>query len=187
MKRISLVLAVAALSTLIAGEAMASCFPTPSSRARLAVAPKLLFDAHGSAAVADGDTAGSYDSIVGLWKVSFLVGSGPDVAYEGFQQWHTGGTEVMVDNGVPPSLGNVCVGVWKQVGARTYKLRHLTFNWDANGKPAGTFVMLMTVRVDRGGHAYSARYTADSFDLSGNVIPELHLEGRARGTRITVN
>lgn len=187
MKRICLVLAIAAASTSFAAEAMASCFPTTASRARLVVAPKLLFDARTSAASADEGTAGTYDSIVGLWKVSFLAGDGPNVAYEGFQQWHTGGTEVMVDNGVPPSLGNVCVGVWKQAGIRTYKLRHVTFNWDGNGKPAGTFVMLMTVRIDRSGNAYTGSYTADSFDLSGNVIPELHLEGRARGTRITVD
>lgn len=127
-----------------------------------------------------------FDSIVGLWRVAFLVGDGPDVAYEGFQQWHAGGTEAMVDNGVPPAFGNVCVGVWKQTGPRTYRLRHVTFNWDENGKSTGTFQVLITVRVDRKGHAYAGTYVADSFDLDGNVIPELHAEGRLRGVRISV-
>ena len=186
MKRISLAIVIAALSTLFAAEAKASCFPTSSGRARPTVAPKLSFDGRTLQAFADDAAVGGHDSIVGLWKASFLVGNGPDIAYEGFQQWHMGGTEVMVDNGVPPAFGNVCLGVWKQAGVRTYKLRHITFNWDADGKTAGTFVMLMTVRIDRGGNTYSASYTADSFDLSGNVIPELHMEGQARGTRITV-
>jgi hypothetical protein len=44
----------------------------------------------------------------------------------------------------------------------------------------------MTVRLDRAGNTYSGSYAADSFDLSGNLIPELHAEGRLRATRITV-
>ena len=132
-------------------------------------------------------TSSAHESIVGLWQTSFLVGSGPDVAYQGFQQWHLGGTEAMVDNGVPPSLGNVCVGVWKQAARRTYKLRHTTFNWDAEGNRAGTFVMLMTVTLDRRGNTFAGTYVADSFDLSGAVIPELHAEGAVRSVRITVD
>ena len=93
----------------------------------------------------------------------------------------------MVDNGVAPAFGNVCVGVWKRTGLRTYSLRHVTFNWDDNGRSTGTFQVLITVRLNRGGHAYAGTYAADSFDLAGNVIPELHAEGRLRGVRITVD
>jgi hypothetical protein len=119
--------------------------------------------------------------------VTFLVGNTQDLAYQGFQQWQQGGTEVMVDNGVAPAFGNVCVGVWRQEGVRTFRLRHVTFNWDENSRPSGTFVLVMTVRLDRSGHSYTGTYSADSFDLSGNVIPELHLEGRLRAARITVD
>jgi hypothetical protein len=124
--------------------------------------------------------------VVGLWRVAFLAGDGVAVAYEGFQQWHAGGTETMVDNGVAPAFGNVCVGVWKQTGPRTFRLRHVTFNWDENGRSTGTFQLLMTVRLDRTGRTYAGVYTADSFDLAGNAIPSLHAEGRLRGVRISV-
>jgi hypothetical protein len=132
-------------------------------------------------------SGGHATSIVGLWRVAFLVGDGPAVAFEGFQQWHTGGTEVMVDNGVPPSLGNVCLGVWKQTGPRTFSLRHVTFNWDANGQSTGTFQVVIHVRVDRSGRTYTGSFASDSFDLQGKPIPELHSEGRLRAVRITVD
>jgi hypothetical protein len=93
----------------------------------------------------------------------------------------------MVDNGVPPSLGNVCVGVWKQTGTRTFSLRHVTFNWDANGQTTGTFQVVITVRLDREGRTYAGTYVSDSFDLEGNRIPELHTEGRLRAARIRVD
>jgi hypothetical protein len=129
----------------------------------------------------------SHGSIVGFWNVTFLLGDGPAVYDQGFQQWHVDNTELMVDNAVPPSLGNVCVGVWKQVGARTYKLKHMTFNWDTDGRPTGTFVLTLTATLDRRGNVYTGRYEADSFDLEGKVIPELHAEGAVRGTRTVVN
>jgi hypothetical protein len=179
------VLVAAALIAAVTSDATAACIPT--ERARPAVAAPNPGYVQG-AIISSGDhsSAGHSASIVGLWKTTFLAGDGPDVAYEGFQQWHVGGTEVMVDNGVSPAFGNVCVGVWKQVAARTYRLRHVTFNWDAQGRPAGTFVMQMTVTLDRRGNRYSGRYVADSFDLSGTVIPELHLEGTVRSVRIAV-
>src|SRR5262245_54908000 len=58
-----------------------------------------------------GATTESHTSIVGLWNSTFLIGSGPDVFDQGFQQWHRDNTEMMVDNAVSPSLGNVCFGV----------------------------------------------------------------------------
>jgi hypothetical protein len=138
-------------------------------------------------AVMTSGSADSHASIVGLWNTTFLLGEGPDVYDVGFQQWHADNTELMVDNGVPPSLGNVCVGVWKLTGPRTYTLKHMTFNWDDQGGLAGTFVLKMTVTLDRRGNAFAGSYTADSFDLAGNVIPDLHVEGRVRGRRITVH
>jgi hypothetical protein len=137
-------------------------------------------------ASAESLSVGPAASIVGLWRVAFLVGDGPAVAFEGFQQWHAGGTEVMVDNGVPPSLGNVCLGVWKQTGPRTFSLRHVTFNWDANGQSTGTFQVVIQVQLNRSGRTYTGSYASDSFDLEGNPIPGSHSEGRLRGVRITV-
>jgi hypothetical protein len=176
-------LSIVASSFIFARDASAACVMKDLSPA-LTAAQRIRFVAQPSALLPSNE---SHKSIVGLWDVTFLVGNGPDIFDQGFQQWHLGGTETMVDNAVSPSFGNVCIGVWKQVGSRTYKLKHVTFNWDAQGKPAGTFMLLMTVRLDRHGNAYSGSYEADSFDLSGNVIPELHVEGVVRAKRITVS
>jgi hypothetical protein len=179
-------LAVTAVCLTFAGEAKAACVSKNVSPGPSVAVPKIRFDAKLSGAVAVGSSDESHSSIVGFWNVTLLLGSGPDVFDQGFQQWHTGGTELMVDNAVSPSFGNVCVGVWKQVGARTYKLKHMTFNWDADGKVAGTFLLEMSVKLDRRGNTYEGTYVTDSFDLAGNVMPELHAEGIVRGTRITV-
>jgi hypothetical protein len=180
-----LFLAAITFSGAFAGEARAGCFAsgfgTGSNGAQLQAGQFHVAQASGVS-----PSAAHSNSIVGLWRVAFLVGDGPAVAFEGFQQWHAGGTEVMVDNGVPPSLGNVCVGVWKQTGARSFSLRHVTFNWDENGQSTGTFQVVIHVRLDRSGRSYTGSYVSDSFDLQGNPIPELHAEGRLRGVRITV-
>ena len=125
-------------------------------------------------------------SIVGLWHTTFLFEGG--VWDEAFEQWHSDGTELAVDNAVPPLLGNVCVGVYKQSGPRTYKLRHVTWNWDPSGAPlAGTFLLLMTVTVDPHGDTFSGNWVSDSFDTFGNKIDELHFEGSVSAERITVD
>jgi hypothetical protein len=176
---------VAALCLTFAGEAKAACVSKNANPGPSVGVPKIRFGAQ-VAATSSGAAAQSHSSIVGLWNVTFLLGDGPDVYDQGFQHWHSDGTELMVDNAVSPAFGNVCVGVWKQVGTRTYKLKHMTFNWDAQGKVAGTFILEMTVRLDRRGNEYEGTYVTDSYDLSGNVVPELHAEGVVRGSRITV-
>jgi hypothetical protein len=173
-----------------AGEAAAACVSRDAGPRVSVSAPKEFVQtgklAAGPGAAVNGSIE-SHGSIVGFWSVTFLLGSGPDVYDQGFQQWHSDNTELMVDNAVPPSFGNVCVGVWKRVGARTYRLKHMTFNWDDQGLPAGTFVLRMAVTLDRRGNVYEGTYVADSFDLSGALIPELHAEGNVTGQRITVN
>ena len=126
-------------------------------------------------------------SVVGLWAVTFFVGHSKEVWDQGFEQWHSDGTELNNDNAVPPSLGNVCVGVYKQTGVRTFKLRHVTWNWDDQGKLAGTFLLVATVTVAGNGKTFTGMYTSDSFDVKGNVIPNLHAEGTISAKRISVD
>jgi hypothetical protein len=94
---------------------------------------------------------------------------------------------MQVSNGVPPVLGNVCVGVWTLTRMRTVKLRHLAWNWTAEGSVTGTYVLVATIDVDRRGNTYQGTWMADSFDLSGNVIPELRAEGVVTATRVTAD
>jgi hypothetical protein len=184
-RRLFVVVAAFVLCVAFNPQAEGACFDAGVMKKLTGSRPQLAaVDA--ARATGERDSDARPESIVGLWRVAFFVGDGPDVAYEGFQQWHAGGTETMVDNGVPPSFGNVCVGVWKQAGSRTFRLRHVTFNWDENGRSTGTFQVLITVRLNASGTGYSGTYSADSFDLQGNVIPELHAEGRLRGLRLVV-
>jgi hypothetical protein len=126
------------------------------------------------------------DSIVGLWHTTFI--SGGAVWDEAFEQWHSDGTELAIDNAVPPLLGNVCVGVYKKSGPRTYMLHHVTWNWDPSGSPlAGTFLLVMTVTTAPHGNTFTGTFVSDSFDTFGKVIPALHAEGTVSATRITVD
>jgi hypothetical protein len=168
----------------LVGRASAACFSTPTKTPF--AAPKALFSAPAASAAA----LENYDqpaSLVGLWNSEFLLGDGPDRYDQSFQTIHADGTEMMVSNGLPPALGNVCVGIWKQTALRTYKLKHMTWNWDANGGFAGTFLLTVTLRLDRRGNSYTGTWAADSYKPDGTLIPELHAEGVARGTRITLN
>jgi hypothetical protein len=48
-------------------------------------------------------------------------------------------------------------------------------------------VLDFTVELARDGQTFSGRYVTDSYDLDGNVIPELHAEGVVTASRITVS
>src|SRR6185369_17479967 len=169
-----------AICFIFAGKANATCFDRPLQRG--VGAPRLQHNGSNAPGFIDRDD----NSIVGMWAVNFFDGSGA-LWDQGFELFHADGTEVNVDNGVPPSMGNVCVGVWKVVAPRTVKLRHLAWNWNPDGSKAGTFLLLMTVKLDRHGPAYSGKFVADSFDLDGQKIDAAHVEGTVEATRITVD
>jgi hypothetical protein len=172
-------LAIVTVCPGLVSNAAAACFSTPAKTAL--AAPRALFSATPAAALDDRDSS---SSIVGLWNSVFLLGDGPARYDQTFQIIHADGTEMMISNGLPPALGNVCVGIWQQIAQRTFKLKHMTWNWDANGGFAGTFLMTVTLRLDRRGMTYTGSWSADSYNPDGELIPELHAEGTARGTRI---
>ena len=179
-------LAVGTLALLFHPSAQAAC-ASGSGRIGFAaskIAPKIF--AKSSNGQGENSNGNNNSSIVGLWHTTFTAGG---ITWdEAFEQWHSDGTELAVDNAVPPLLGNVCVGIYKQTGPRTYSLRHVTWNWDPSGAPlAGSFLLLMTVTTDPQGNTFSGNFVSDSFDTSGNVIPELHAEGTVNATRITVD
>ena len=161
----------------------------PGARPEVRLQPRIAVQAadEGIPRFYESDHDNSNASIVGLWAVTYFVDNTHTVWDQGFEQWHSDGTELNVDNAVPPSLGNVCVGVYKQIGVRTFKLRHTTWNFDASGALTGTFLLLQTVTVAPNGKTFTGSYVSDSFDLSGNVIPSLHAEGVLSATRIAVD
>jgi len=177
--------AIGALALFLQPSAQAAC---ASGGKKVGLAPsKLALKLQNQGSNGQGENGGSNNSsIVGLWHTTFI--SGGALWDEAFEQWHSDGTELAVDNAVPPLLGNVCVGVYKQTGPRTYSLRHVTWNWDPSGAPlAGSFLLLMTVTVDPHGNTFSGKFVSDSFDTFGDVIPDLHFEGTVSAERITVD
>ena len=174
---------VAFFCVAFSAEAQATCVTTAKGRP-LVSAPQ--FAAGTAAAVGDAQDQ-SDATLVGLWRTVFLLGDGPDVLDESFQQFHIDGTEMMLSRGLPPVLGNVCVGIWKAIGLRAYKLKHTAWNWDFDGNYIGMFVMDLTIRLDRRGASYSGTFTADNLTTDGDPIPGQHFEGVVRGARITVD
>ena len=177
---------VAVLATaLFAGSVIDAGAARFTNQLKSRVVPPRLAAPPRAAALASEPRADSHQ-IVGMWAAEFRL-SGGQLWDQAFELYHADGTEVAVDNAVPPLLGNVCVGVWRSAGLRTVKLRHMTWNWNLDNSPAGSFLLLVTATVSADGQAYEGTFISDSYDLDGHVIPELHAEGTVRGTRINVD
>jgi hypothetical protein len=104
-----------------------------------------------------------HGSIVGLWQFTL---SGFSVDY-GTQAWHADGTEIMFSGGQNPETGDVCQGVWRDVGHSTYTLNHIAMGWMAPGGPFGLRVHIhMTVKLDPSGNTFSGTYSASVYVVS---------------------
>jgi hypothetical protein len=120
-------------------------------------------------------------SIVGLWHIEFLVGD--TVIQEAFQLWNVGGTEVHNPR-VDPRSGNVCLGVWRQLGKRTFKLTHRVWAYDTTGDFQGVLHLSQTVTLDHTGATFkSGSFTLDLYDLAGNCVAPL-ATGTVTGERV---
>jgi hypothetical protein len=179
---LSVVLLACAMLAVAAADARANCFTTPP---QVRIAPPRL-QLQSKAAVQAADAPKDAKDFVGMWLAEFRL-TGGQLWDQGFELFHADGTEVNIDNAVPPSLGNVCVGVWKGTGHRSIKLRHMAWNWNSDGTPAGTFLLLVTATLSKDGNVYEGSFVSDSYDTGGAVIPALHAEGTVRGTRIEVD
>lgn len=128
------------------------------------------------------DLFASDATIVGLWDVKFI--SNGEVVDEGFDQFHSDGTEILNDT-PPPATGNVCLGVYKLPATTSIKLKHPSWIYD----PTNTFVIgratiLEQINLDRGGNIFTGTFTIQFRDLSGNPIAP-DFSGQLRGDRIT--
>ena len=124
-------------------------------------------------------------SIVGFWHLKMSIGA--NVIDAGTQQWHGDGTEVIDSGGRSPLIGNVCFGVWKQIGERRYKLNHRGIGFDPAGSAVnGVDSIVFDVKLSRDGNSYSGTFTIFAFDTDGNSLGP-PVKGTATGTRITVD
>lgn len=135
---------------LASGQAMAGCGMGELGKA--GAKPMVYRDDGGGGFVRTGFLEPYYTSpITGLWKFDFTakgdVGAGapsnalplPDgtPVDAGYVTWHDDGTELM-NSGRAPSTGSFCMGVWKQVGLRTYRLNHWALSWAPDYQPGVT-------------------------------------------------
>lgn len=131
---------------------------------------------------ASDGTFASDATIVGLWDVKFI--SDNVVVDEGFDQFHSDGTEILNDT-PPPATGNVCLGIYKLPATTSIKLKHPSWIYD----PTNTFVIgratiLEQINLDRGGRVFTGTFTIQFRDLDGNPIAP-DFSGQLRGERIT--
>src|SRR5580700_6808124 len=140
-----------------------------------------------------------------------VIPPGPPSSFqfvETFKTWHSDGTEF--ENAfLPPAGGNICFGVWKDLGDGRVKLHHigLMFNTDGNppayvGAPpeyvTNVFTVDETDKVAPNSKTYSgyfdvklylpsacAESAAGSYTCTGTPLAEV--TGTTFGTRITVD
>jgi hypothetical protein len=116
----------------------------------------------------------------------------------GFQQFHADGTELMISGGVPPTIGNVCIGAWERGPGGVIRLRHVTWNWAGNevlgDLPTGYFYLEVTLRTNSLGTAYAGTWKTASFDLGagplgsgGAAQPGSEFEGTLQAVKIGVD
>lgn len=113
--------------------------------------------------------------IVGLWQFQL---SGFVVDW-GTQAWHADGTELIFSVGQNPETGDVCQGVWRKVGPRTYTLNHVAMGWAAPGADptqGSEFLRVhihMVVMLDPGGQKFTGTYAASVYmESAGNPFDE---------------
>ena len=189
MKTIMVSIASVALWAAFAGSADAQCGAGAARQASLA--PLLAFsemptlDARLTPSDAAADEPAD-DSIVGLWDVKFQqLSPGPPAFFdEGYDQFHSDGTEIM--NDIPaPSTGNVCLGVFARTGPRSYRLHHVFWNFDAAGNVIGRGTWDSDITLDSSGNSYAGTWTMKNYNLAGTLLPPV-LSGTLSAQRIKV-
>jgi hypothetical protein len=160
---------------------------------------------HGDDQQPGEDSFGSV-SIVGLWHLTYTATSstsgplpvpvippGPPSSFqflESFKMWHADGTEF--ENAfMPPSGGNICFGVWKDLGHGSVKLHHIGLMFDSMGRISNIFTVDEKDTVARNAQTYSGSFDfklwPPFFNEVGVGTPVQEITGTTAGTRITVD
>jgi hypothetical protein len=135
------------------------------------------------------------DSMVGMWHVTFIAKGnvGPGLPPDGvpvdnaLSQWHSDGTEI-TSSSRNPATGSICLGVWKKVGHRHYRLNHFGISWDPStdpNNPQGFANSRQDVYLGFDGKAFRGTFSIDQFDQAGNLLVEI--KGLLIGTRVNIN
>jgi hypothetical protein len=195
--RFSALVALAGLALLLtASGAKAAGCAVPS---KAGAAPSIPFVSPRADNHQEGEDFNGPVSIVGLWHVNYTAEteSGapifPPVPFpflESFKMWHADGTEF--ENAFkPPTGGNICYGVWKDIGDGTVKLHHIGLMFDSTGELSNIFTDDEKNTVARNGQSYSGsfdfRLWPPSFAAVGVGAPIAEATGSITATRINVD
>ena len=140
--------------------------------------------------------------IVGLWHVIYTGttddnfppgGPFPPAPFqflESFKTWHADGTEF--ENAfLPPTGGNICFGVWKEVDDSTVKLHHVGLMFKPDGGLLAIFTVDETDKVASDGKTYNGSFDfklwPPSYDAVGKGSPISEVKGITAATRISVD
>ncbi|WP_353066818.1 hypothetical protein RBB77_09385 [Tunturibacter psychrotolerans] len=136
------------------------------------------------------DVLDNFSPIVGMWHVKFFLkdtaGFKDGTEFDaGYSIWHGDGTEIMQSGGRPPLIGDMCMGVWKQVGLNVFKLNHFAAAYDNTGlNLIGPAQIQEQITLERAGNSFSGPFTIDQYTEAGNRVA--HFQGTITGTRMTV-
>lgn len=140
-------------------------------------------------------------TIVGLWHLIYSAtydnnfppgnpATPPFPFLESYKTWHGDGTEF--ENAfLPPVSGDICFGVWKDLGHGSVKLHHVGLMFDpATGAVANTFTVDEVDTVAPNGKTYAGWFDFklfDATDVYGTGTPISEVKGTTAGTRMTIN
>ncbi|HTW24931.1 MAG TPA: hypothetical protein VMD78_15095 [Candidatus Baltobacteraceae bacterium] len=145
-----------------------------------------------------GDWDGA--TIVGLWHLNYTATydnnfppgnavAPPFPFLESYKTWHADGTEF--ENAfLPPAGGNICFGVWKDLGHGSVKLHHIGLMFDSTGAVSAVFTVDEIDTVSPSGKTYSGSFDFKLFgptDVYGTGTPISEVKGTTSGTRIGVD
>lgn len=149
-----------------------------------------------------GDLLEQLEGIVGTWRFTWtsdgtaypqMIPYGAQVDF-GTHQWHSDKTEIFTSGGRAPSSGDICMGVWKQTGRFTYKMRHIALAWLSadtvpSSSPAtylGPAIITESVTLNRAGNRYEGTFTLDQYAKDEITVIE-HISGKVEATRFAVD
>jgi hypothetical protein len=129
-------------------------------------------------------SAADNDPITGMWKTTWTVGT--TTIDSAFSLWHADGTEINNSGARAPITGNFCIGIWKNIGKRHYKLNHEGISWDPTGTiEVGVANITQNVVLGPAGDQFEGTFTITQYDLNGDVLQSV--SGNIKGVRINID
>lgn len=199
-------LAVLALLFSASGAKAGGCAANYPAGYKASTAPPIPFVSPSADAHPTGEEYGGPASIVGMWHLIYTatystsgplpvpaIPPGPPSSFqflETFKTWHADGTEF--ENAfLPPTGGNVCFGVWKEIGENSIKLHHIGLMFDSEGKVSFIFTVDEKNTVASNGETYKGYFTfklwPGFYNQVGVGTPLQEISGTIAATRINVD